>query len=341
MRWFRKIRNGLLIVSVLTAAIGQTAFAEEPEYYYTVRLYPGKQGTVSTKGISVDSDTAEIKMEGDHVVISNLEYDDWVHINPQESASAKESKYHVRGVRRSGRDNSEAIESAFPVKSDRDYVVAYSVSGELASYTVNYLDADGNALMESDTYYGNPGERQYVSARYVEGYQPQAMNMVKTLDTNEAENVFTFRYTRIQTESTTTETTETTDTEAAPAPEGEGGGTGTGTTNGENAGTNENPEGGTQGVGGDMTDLPDENTPQALQDLDDEEVPLAKYDFGGRPGAVISYLPFYIGIGGTALIALIAAAVCLRKRQIPANNSVESIKEMIDRESRDEETRKK
>lgn len=53
----------------------------------------------------------------------------------------------------------------------------------------------GNALLESDTYYGNPGERQYVSSRYVDGYVPQALNLVKTLSVNEAENVFTFIYT--------------------------------------------------------------------------------------------------------------------------------------------------
>ncbi len=46
----------------------------------------------------------------------------------------------------------------------------------MVAYTVNYQDAAGNALLESDTYYGNPGERQYVSSRYVDGYVPQALN---------------------------------------------------------------------------------------------------------------------------------------------------------------------
>ena len=70
--------------------------------------------------------------------------------------------------------------------------VAYGIKGDMVAYTVNYQDAAGNALLESDTYYGNPGERQYVSSRYVDGYVPQALNLVKTLSVNEAENVFTF-----------------------------------------------------------------------------------------------------------------------------------------------------
>lgn len=36
--------------------------------------------------------------------------------------------------------------------------------------------------------------RQYVSSRYIEGYVPQALNMVMTLSANEAENIFTFEY---------------------------------------------------------------------------------------------------------------------------------------------------
>ena len=111
MRWFKKIRIGLLTLSVMLMAVGQTAFAAEP-YYYTVRLYPGNQGTVSTDGISVKSTTAQISMEGAgdsrHVVISNLSYDDQVFITAQQAAKVKDSKYHVRGVRRAGRDNSEA-----------------------------------------------------------------------------------------------------------------------------------------------------------------------------------------------------------------------------------------
>ena len=67
-------------------------------------------------------------------------------------------------------------EGTFQVDGDRDFVVAYGIKGDMVAYTVNYQDAAGNALLESDTYYGNPGERQYVSSRYVDGYVPQALN---------------------------------------------------------------------------------------------------------------------------------------------------------------------
>ncbi len=62
---------------------------------------------------------------------------------------------------------------------------------------------------------------------------------------------------------------------------------------------------------------PDEEVPLAgqeeLRDLDDEEVPLAalKADQQGLMG----YFPAYVGIGLTALLVLIGAAVYLKKHK--------------------------
>lgn len=144
--------------------------------------------------MDVISDTASVVYGRDCTTVTGLRYGDTVYIRPQEAAAATDARYHVKGVRRSGRDNSEAEAPAFRVACDRDYVVAYGISGDMAAYRVNYLDMEGNQIMASDTYYGNVGERQYVSSRYVEGYQPQALSLVKTLSANEAENVFDFRY---------------------------------------------------------------------------------------------------------------------------------------------------
>ena len=68
------------------------------------------------------------------------------------------SKYYVKGIRLSGRDNNTVAQSAFLVSGDQDYVVAYGIPGELAEYTVNYVDTDGNKLAESRSYYGNVGD---------------------------------------------------------------------------------------------------------------------------------------------------------------------------------------
>ncbi len=279
-------------------------------------------------------------------MIEGLKYGDTVYIRPQAAAEVTDERYYVRGVRRSGRDNSEAEAPTFRVASDRDYVMAYGIRGNMAAYTVHYVDGDGRTLMESDTYYGNIGERQYVSSRYIDGCQPRVLNMVKTLSANTEENVFTFEYERIAGPSgggggTGEET-------PAPAP---GGGTDAGTgTVGEAAGgagaadagvggagaggaagaagagagaaadaagaeaAAEDAGAGTQ-VGGDVN-IPDEDAPlddgEDLRDLDDEDVPLA--DLRADQQWRMGYLPAYAGIGLAALILLAGAAVYLKKK---------------------------
>ncbi len=79
------------------------------------------------------------------------------------------------------------------------------------AYTVQYKDADGNELAESQTFYGNVGDKPVVAYRYIENYVPQALALTKTLSENAAENVFTFTYAPGETnrviETTTTITT--------------------------------------------------------------------------------------------------------------------------------------
>ena len=71
----------------------------------------------------------------------------------------------------------------------------------MVAYTVNYEDEQGNKLAESQTFYGNVGDKPVVAYRYIEDYVPQALSLTKTLSDNEAENVFTFKYAPGATES--------------------------------------------------------------------------------------------------------------------------------------------
>ncbi|MCI9486717.1 MAG: MucBP domain-containing protein [Lachnospiraceae bacterium] len=321
---------GLLALSAAALALGTTAFAEE-EYTYTVRLHAGNLGEITGGGIEVSSGSAAIVSDGEQVVISGLKYGDLVSIRPQDAAASTDARYYVRGVRRSGRDNSEAEAPAFYVGSDRDFVVAYGVSGDMAAYTVNYVDEAGNQVMASDTYYGNIGERQYVSSRYVEGYQPQALNMVRTLSANEAENVFDFVYAPLPAPTEPAPATPAPTPVApapapaapeapAPAPEEPagaeipdepvplGGDT--------NAGPEDNEEQGgqTQQIGDEQTPL--SNGQEFLQDKDieDENVPLGTFK-DEKKNTVMGYLPVYIGIGFAAVAALIVSAVLLKKKR--------------------------
>lgn len=245
---------------------------------------------------------ASVNYSGDCVVVSGLKYGDMVYIHAQDTVNAVDERYYVRGIAQAGREESEAVQGTFKVDGNRDFVAAYGIKGDMVVYTVNYLDADGNTLLPSDTYYGNPRERQYVSSRYVDGYNPQAYNLVKTLSPNEAENVFDFTY-----------TTAAPGTVTPPAAEGEA--DAAGTAGADVAAGADAPAGVAEGAdAGGLVEAPDEQVPQDLVDLDDEEVPLANIK-EDRPGTVMSHMPIYIGIGAVAVTALIVAAVYLKKRR--------------------------
>lgn len=319
MKWLKNIRAGLLALSVLTLTAGQTALASDTAYTYTIRLYAGNQGVLTGEGITAPGAGTKIeKITGkngqvEQIVISGVKYGETVYINPHDAAKETNEQYYIRGVRRSGRDNSQAVASTGAVGADMDYVIAYGVSGETTPYTVNYQDTAGNTLLPSDTYYGNIGERQYASARYLDGYQPQTYNMVMTLSSDSAENVFTFVYTPVAAPTQTTPETPA----AAPAPTAAPAAAPTATPAAApaDAGDAAAPE---EGVGGDIV-VPDEAVPQAespddLVDLDDEEVPLSQGK-AQQSGTVMGYLPVYIGIGVAAVLALAGTALYLRKRR--------------------------
>lgn len=334
MRWLKNKGICFLVLAFLVMRNGLTVSAAEEEYTYTVRLYAGNQGRLLGGGVDVSSESAGVSFTDGYLLIEGLKYGDTVYIRPQAAAEVTDERYYVRGVRRSGRDNSEAEAPTFRVASDRDYVMAYGIRGNMAAYTVHYVDGDGRMLMESDTYYGNIGERQYVSSRYIDGYQPRVLNMVKTLSANTEENVFTFEYERTAGPSGGGADEET------PAP---GGGTDAGTgTVGEAAGGAGAADAGVGGagaagagtaadaagaeaaaedagadtqVGGDVN-IPDEDVPlddgEDLRDLDDEDIPLA--DLRADQQWRMGYLPAYAGIGLAALILLAGAAVYLKKK---------------------------
>lgn len=190
-------RFGILLAAVLLLAIVPAVSTKAAEYTYTVRFYAGKQGTFADGR--------------DVITYKGLKYGAVVSFNPGSVVLRDGSKYYVKGIRESGKDNNTVAASAFTVTDDRDYVVAYGLRGDTVAYTVHYVDTGGKTLAPSDTYYGNAGDKPVVAFVYIDGYQPQAYNLTKTLVKNEAENVFTFVYTPIAgsgTKETVTKTVE-------------------------------------------------------------------------------------------------------------------------------------
>ncbi len=183
MKIFKKMTVFLSVFCAAGSIAVTAAAAEKKEYTYTVRFFSGARGTFGGKEL---------------VTFKNLKEGDRVSFRQADVTLEKGSKYYIKGIRESERDNNTvSSQSSFVVTGDQDYVVAYGIKGNSVGYTVRYVDTDGRQLLPDETYYGNIGDRPVIAYQYVENYRPQAYNLTGTLKENEAENVFTFTYTAI------------------------------------------------------------------------------------------------------------------------------------------------
>lgn len=326
MKKWKRLLVSLLTVSMTLGASTMSVMADDTTpYTYKVTLSAGNKGTINGQSkIEVSDISYGSRFSFDNTALYNIQVTD--------------DRYYVKGIRLSGRDNasSELLAApAFTVEGDADYVVAYGIKGNMVAYTVNYQDASGNALAESQTFYGNIGDKPVVAYRYVENYIPDALALTKTLSDNESENVFTFTYTPGATdrivETTTTVTTTVPGTATPAGTTGATAGTGTGTTAGGTAAGGTTAGGTTAGgtttggtAGGttnadnsqdttdDTTTAPDEQTPKSLVDLDDEDTPKGNIDAKDKT----SKTPIAAGIGiiVVAVAALAGLIVFLKKR---------------------------
>ena len=352
MKKMYKIATSLLAFCFLIGMVPMQAKAEE--YRYQVTIYSGNQGDFSgTAGLTVNGADYSISNTADAIVIKDLNPGDTVSFEPRAGAVAmdSDSKYYIQGIRVSGRDNNSAVlESSFKVDEDVEYVVAYGIKGNQVAYTINYQDANGNQLAESQTFYGNVGDKPVVAYAYVDGYTPEYRNLTKTLSANAAENVFTFTYLPNETVTvttpgeTTTNVTEQTVTVPGTTTGGTTGGTtaggtaggtttggtttGGGTTGNGDANTDNgtggpgNADNGTQDAQGtdttdDTTNIEDQQTPladQDLKDLDDQDVPKSNTALDNKEVKKSLPLVAGVGIGVAALAVLAAGAVVVKKR---------------------------
>lgn len=332
MKKWKRLLVSLLTVSMTLGASTMSVMADDTTpYTYKVTLSAGNKGTINGQSkIEVSDISYGSQFSFDNTALYNIQVTD--------------DRYYVKGIRLSGRDNDEALAApAFTVEGDADYVVAYGIKGNMVAYTVNYQDASGNALAESQTFYGNVGDKPVVAYRYVENYIPDALALTKTLSDNESENVFTFTYTPGATDRIVETTTTITTTVPGTATPGTGTGnvgTAGGTTGGTTGGTAGTTGGTTTGTTGGTTDgtttgttdgtttdndsqdttakdkdtatSEDEQTPKSLVDLDDEDTPKGNIDAKDKT----SKTPIAAGIGiiVVAVAALAGLIVFLKKR---------------------------
>ena len=315
MKRWKKLLVSLLTVSMTIGASTMSVMAADG-YTYKVTLSAGNKGTIN----------GQTKVEQDSLVAgSNVTFN-------LKDVQVTDDKYYVKGIRLSGRDNEEALASPVldNVTGDADYVVAYGIKKDMVAYTVNYQDASGKALAESQTFYGNVGDKPIVAYQYIENYIPDALALTKTLSNNVSENVFTFTYTPGATDRIVeTTTTVTTTVPGTATPTGAAGTTGTagttgaaggttagsttagGTTTGGTAGGTTNADN-SQDTTDDTTTVPDEQTPKSLVDLDDEDTPKGNIDAKDKT----SKTPIAAGVGiiAVAVAALAGLIVFLKKR---------------------------
>lgn len=253
MRMRKRISGMLLSLCLVSfTALPVQAAQKEERYDYRVRFLAGAQGVFHSGGNLSNNGTQSPHLEGSEcLVFDGLKEGQRVSFHNGMITLKDSGKYYVKGIRESGRDNNTVYYSAFTVEGDRDYVVAYGILGDAVAYTINYEDTAGNRLAPSETFYGNVGDRPVVSYLYIEGYQPQAYNLIGRLGENAANNIFTFVYSRVRTGGTGSGTTGTGTSGTTTTVIGGGTSAGTGSTvQGGTAGGGTTVTGGTAGGGG-------------------------------------------------------------------------------------------
>lgn len=293
----RFLITALLFAVMMFMAGSLSVFADvsTDPYEYTIKVYAGLEGHFESPSIGTVSDggkTLTIKSKPTVDPITKAVTFEQVTIDQSTTGfKLDNTEYYLRGFRQTGHDNDEEMSApTFKVDQDIAYEAAYGLKGGMVKYTVHYQDEDGIDLIASEEFYGRPGDKPVVSFRYVDGYQPNAYNLTKTLSATESQNVFIFTYSQ--------------------NPAGGGGGAagagGAGAGAGAGAGTNIG-DGAAPGAGpADVIDLDDNDTPttdnpDGTSDIDDGQTPKTNW-------AVIG--------GGAALVAAIAAAaIALARRR--------------------------
>lgn len=305
----------IMVVSIFSQSTNAKAFS----YTYTVSFSAGGRGSINggiqVRKASGNSSSISIESKGDKVVVNGLEYGDVISCDAQGNVSLNEnSKYYVKGIRLSGRDNNTVAQSAFLVSGDQDYVVAYGIPGELAEYTVNYVDANGNKLADSKTYYGNVGDEPVIAYLYIDGYIPSSYNQSGKLVSDASKNIFNFVYNR----AATNMANNGNDGDNGAGANGAAGGANGAGANGAAGGANgaadvvvpdgqNDPQDGIQAPQAQPnTDIADEQVPQAANDnkhdIADEKVPLATMI--SESGMVVP-----LAVGALGIVAIFAIMI--------------------------------
>ena len=179
-------KTGKLLITLLAVfcLVLPALPAKADNYTYTITISPGSQGAFE----GVSGPIVYTKSYGEKV---KIDFDKLPEI------TLNDEKYYPRGLRISGRDDSDnkVIRSeTITVEEDVSYIVVYGIENNRYKYTVRYEDENGKKLHEPEEFYGAENDKPVVSFRYIENYLPNAYNETKTITKDESENVFVFSY---------------------------------------------------------------------------------------------------------------------------------------------------
>ena len=190
------------LLSAVLVALAMATPARADDYKYTVRVFSGNRGTLSSDP-----------------VVKTFSKGESVNLYDIATATITDDKYVQTGFRLSGTDKLIGGNGTISgISEDMDFVVAYGVEGDLVSYTLRFVEYQtGRELAASRTYYGRAGDKPVAAFEYIEGYRPLYLAITSTLQAGE-ENVWTFEYVPLAEGETFVTTTTNTTTTVVPAP---------------------------------------------------------------------------------------------------------------------------
>ena len=106
----RLLKYFIAALVVITGVFSQTKDVRAFSYTYTVSFSAGGQGSINggvqVRKASGNEASASVSSKGDKIIVTGLEYGDVISCDAQGSVALNEnSKYYVKGIRLSGRDN--------------------------------------------------------------------------------------------------------------------------------------------------------------------------------------------------------------------------------------------
>jgi len=362
MRKLNKVLGYALVTAFTFLLFLANTVTAKADYTYRIKFSTGNNVNAYFDETVVDSLKAtygdanvELKIteKTQQVTIKGLEYNTKVTVDVDElikingDATTGEEKYYVKGIRITGQDDLVAADAnktvTLDVVGDETYIAAYGV-GQVVSYTAKYQDEDGNSLFDDETMYAVKGEIVYVPARHISGYKPDAYyktdsrgvsdgeEFIFVYTKNESNIVYNYDYeyetlTSYSTSGSTVDNGTTTvvnnggtSTNGGNAVAGDNGGAGG--AGGANAEAGE-AEAGEAGAGAEQGQtIADEETPQDIIDIADDETAKA----GGEKDAKDNFVRNMIIAIVFAIVAVIIILVTLyvasskRKTEIAKNS---------------------